>query len=411
MPEPRSPPRRYRSPRRRWARLAPRLVRRYRPLGSTRIGSDPIVISPPTPEHRAGRSTLPGPWRLAVISAVGWTTIGLLTSATAYASWVRERLSVSFGVAVLLNLPIWLFWAAVTPGIVWLARRWPPRWRIASWAPHLAAVVFLVGASSALVSLVNVAFYPFQEPVGFRSMLVGYLTNRWQYGLLIYAGTLGAWSAYEAWRRLGERELHAAQLQAQLAGARLDALRRQLDPHFLFNALQTVSALVPEDPRAAQRTLALLGDLLRTVLEGGGRQEIPLEQELDFLDRYLEIERTRFPDRLRVRLEVDERARSMLVPPFLLQPLVENAVRYAVAPRAGEAHVEVSVRLDDGRLLLAVRDDGPGPAPDATLGVGLRATRARLDTLYDGRHRFELRRRPEGGAEALVELPARSRPS
>jgi two-component system, LytTR family, sensor kinase len=350
----------------------------------------------------------PGPWKIAAIAALGWTTIGLLSSAAAYASWVREELDVSFPVAVLLNLPTWLFWAAVTPAIVWLARRWPPRWRLGAMLPHLLAVVVLAVALSALVAFVNASVNPFREPVRFGPTFIGYLTNRWQYALLIYAGTLGTWTAWDAWQRLAERELHAAQLEAQLAGARLDALRRQLDPHFLFNTLQTVSALVPEDPRAAQRTLALLGDLLRTVLEGGGRQEIPLDQELSFLDRYLEIERTRFPDRLRVRLAIDDRARALLVPPFLLQPLVENAVRYAVAPRSEEAHIEVEVVVDRDRLQLAVRDDGPGPAPDATEGVGLRATRARLDTLYGADHRFVLRRRPEGGAEALIELPARA---
>jgi len=350
----------------------------------------------------------PNPWRLAAIAGLGWTVIGLLSSAAAYAGWARERLGVSFPVALLLNLPTWLFWAAVTPAIVRLARRWPPAWKVRALLPHAAAVALLAAAAAALVAFINSIVNPFPQPATFSSLFVGYLTNRWQYALLIYAGTVGAWIAWDAWQRLRERELHAAQLEAQLAGARLDALRRQLDPHFLFNTLQTVSSLVGEDPRAAQRTLALLGDLLRTVLEGGGRQQIPLDQELEFLDRYLEIERTRFPDRLRVRLAVDERARPVLVPPFLLQPLVENAVRYAVAPRSDEGHVEVEARVDQGRRRRAVRDDGPGPPAHLVEGVGLRATRARLDTLYGEDHHFVLEPGAEGGAQAVIDLPAKT---
>jgi len=204
----------------------------------------------------------------------------------------------------------------------------------------------------------------------------------------------------------------AARLEAQLAEARLDALRRQLDPHFLFNTLNAVSSLVERDPRGVRRMIARLSDLLRHSIEGSNEPEIPLERELDLLQRYVDIMQVRFQGRLEVTVSADARARAALVPNLVLQPLVENAIKHGVAavPGAGRVWVEAEVRGDE--LVLAVRDDGPGPivADGREGGVGLRNTRERLAQLYGGSHRLELHNAPEGGLVVTLEIPARRGP-
>ena len=191
-------------------------------------------------------------------------------------------------------------------------------------------------------------------------------------------------------------------------------LRLQLHPHFLFNTLHTISALMHKDLRAADRMLALLGDLLRDSFERVGAQEVSLKQELGFLDRYLEIERTRFRDRLTVTLSVDPETLDAEVPNLLLQPLVENAIRHGLGKRQDAGHIEIVARRNFERLDLRIRDDGPGlPEGSETAlraGVGLANTQARLEQLYGSNHRFDLRNRPEGGLEVALEIPFRLRP-
>jgi two-component system, LytTR family, sensor kinase len=188
-------------------------------------------------------------------------------------------------------------------------------------------------------------------------------------------------------------------------------LRLQLHPHFLFNTLHTISALMHKDLRAADRMLALLGDLLRDSFERVGAQEVSLKQELGFLDRYLEIERTRFRDRLSVTVRVDPEALDAVVPNLLLQPLVENAIRHGIGRRQDAGRIEISARRENDRLDVRIRDDGPG-LPEGTetalrAGVGLANTAARLQQLYPNGHRFDLKNRPEGGLEVALEIPFR----
>ena len=185
----------------------------------------------------------------------------------------------------------------------------------------------------------------------------------------------------------------------------------RLNPHFLFNTLNAVSALMHPDVRAANRMMTRLSDLLRLSLETSAAQEVPLKLELDFLDRYLEIQRARFPDRLHVNLDVQPEALDALVPNFILQPLVENAIRHGIARRSAPGSVEIAARRVNGLVEIAVRDNGAGfPAGRYVLpreGVGLANTRARLRHLYGAAHRFELRNVPAGGAEVLIVIPFR----
>ena len=226
--------------------------------------------------------------------------------------------------------------------------------------------------------------------------------------LVIYLGVLAAGLARAYSLRLGARREQATQLQAQLAEARLDALRSQLDPHFLFNTLNAVSSLVERDPRGVRRMITRLSELLRYSMEGAREPEITLRRELDLLDRYLDIMQVRFPGLNVLRL-LDDGALDVMVPSMILQPLVENAIRHGVEKMTEAGRIEIEALLNENTLVLRVSDNGPGESatPDVeSAGVGLRNTRARLEQLYGPSGQFSLSRNAEGLTVAEVRLPA-----
>jgi sensor histidine kinase YesM len=233
---------------------------------------------------------------------------------------------------------------------------------------------------------------------------------------LTYWGIVGVAWAIEAYRMSRERELRASQLEAQLADARLEALKMQLHPHFLFNSLNSILPLVFRDRDAAARTVVQLGELLRISLEREATAHILLSQELEFLKLYLELQKTRYQDRLTVSVAVEPNILAAEVPNLILQPLVENAIKHGVGALPGSGHIEVRGFREGGFLILCVSDDGPGipegEDPEKSGGVGLRNTRARLEHLYERRHRFEHANRPEGGLAVTLAIPLSfSRPS
>jgi LytS/YehU family sensor histidine kinase len=237
-----------------------------------------------------------------------------------------------------------------------------------------------------------------------------YLTKKFHMAFLTYWVVTGVSHAFEFYRRSRQSELRASRLEAQLSRAELHALKMQLHPHFLFNTLNTISALVHRDPRQADRMVARLGDLLRLTLDNQGVEEVSLKEELEFLQKYLEIEQTRFHDRLTVELDVDPASLDARLPNLLLQPLVENAIKHGVSARPGAGRIEISARRENGTLNLRVRDDGNGlPAyskPDCSRsGVGLANTRARLVQLYGPAQRFELANAEGGGCEVTISIP------
>jgi two-component system LytT family sensor kinase len=226
--------------------------------------------------------------------------------------------------------------------------------------------------------------------------------------LVIYLGVLAAGLARAYSLRRGARREQATQLQAQLAEARLDALRSQLDPHFLFNTLNAVSSLVERDPRGVRRMITRLSELLRYTIEGAREPEITLRRELDLLDRYLDIMQVRFPG-LNVLRMLDDNALGIMVPSMILQPLVENAIRHGVEKMSEPARIEIEAVRSADTLLLRVRDNGPGDSgkPESEGGgVGLRNTRARLEQLYGQAGQFSLSRNAEGLTVAEVRIPA-----
>nr|WP_274622418.1 histidine kinase [Myxococcus fulvus] len=207
-----------------------------------------------------------------------------------------------------------------------------------------------------------------------------------------------------------EEAVRASQLEAQLAQAQLQLLRSQLQPHFLFNTLHAISALMHRDVESADRMVGQLSELLRASLERDGRHEVPLSEELELLSPYLDIERTRFSDRLQVDVDVAEDARDALVPSLLLQPLVENAIRHGIAPRRGPGKVWVRVRRAGARLAVEVEDDGVGPPAGRTEleeGIGLGATRARLERLHGAEQSVTWKARAPSGFLLSLSLPYR----
>jgi two-component system, LytTR family, sensor kinase len=219
---------------------------------------------------------------------------------------------------------------------------------------------------------------------------------------------LGCVHAFTFFVEAREREAQAARLSAQLAEARLGALRMQLNPHFLFNSLNAITVLVRDaDTKSAVGMLERLGDVLRQVLRTDQPHEITLDQELHFLEQYLAIEQVRFSDRLRPRFTIDDALRDAAVPSFIMQPLVENALRHGIAKRTDAGDVEIGARRDGDSLVLWVRDDGPGPSPSHREGVGLTNVRERLATQHGTAASLTLTSSESGGTVATIRLPYR----
>jgi LytS/YehU family sensor histidine kinase len=226
--------------------------------------------------------------------------------------------------------------------------------------------------------------------------------------MMTYWTIVGLSHAVLYYRESKDRALRTSQLETRLVEAQLKTLQQQLHPHFLFNTLHAISALMHRDIEAADRTLMRLSDLLRLTLENIGQQEIPLQAELDFLSKYLQIEQTRFADRLVVRFDVPTETLDTLVPNLILQPLVENAIKHGVAKKTGPGHIDISVRRDGEKLRMEVRDDGVGLSEDALTalqkGIGISTTRARLQHLFGADYRFEFHRQADG-LSVVVSIP------
>ena len=309
-------------------------------------------------------------------------------------------------------------WAFTTVAIFWLARRFPlERGRgLLGIAVHLAAAVVIALARTG-VMLVLGWYLPWVRVRTFSNQFwATFSTQFWatsSQNALFYVLLLGIAHLVLYYRRYREREQAAEQLARGLTEARLQALKMQLQPHFLFNTLNAISALIPAEAQPARRMVARLGDLLRTTLEHEETQEVTLREELAFLQPYLEIEQARLEDRLTVVMKIAPETLDARVPHLILQPLVENAIRHGIASRIEPGKVEISAsRTPDSRfLLLEIRDDGRGMERDneekTRRGVGLTNVRARLEQLYGGEHRFTLENQAEGGVLARISLPFR----
>ena len=316
----------------------------------------------------------------------------------------------TLGLAAALLLPPLLYWLLLLPGVLWLGIRFPLRrgTLLRTLPVHVGAAALAAGLYAELMVRTMGALVGGGAPAWAGS--VADWPVRFQFGLLAYSFILSWGYVHEYFTALREREVAVTRLEAELAQAQLRALKAQLQPHFLFNTLHAITVLIRHDTEAAGRMVMHLSDMLRMTLRDSDRQETTLARELRFLRLYLEIEQTRFRDRLAVCWEIAPGLEQAAVPTLLLQPLVENALRHGVGARATPGRVEIAARLEDEMLTLRVADDGVGlgrSAETSGAGIGLPSTRARLAGLYGARHRFTLEEREGGGASVTVTIPYR----
>ena len=359
-------------------------------------------------------STRLSPKELALIFAF-WTAFAAVSAVNRLTD-PREgiRFVIPPGAIAMPFVEAWI-WAALTPAIFWLSRI-----TVADSGNRAAKVVMLIAAGFVIAVAVDVALdlaraqlVPFNRRGRgggggmFFAPMRGIIRGRFLNQALIYGGVLAAGFAREYFLRDRLLRVRAGQLEAQLAVARLDALRMQIHPHFLFNTLHAISALVERDPGGVRKMIARLSDLLRQTLNRGP-DEVPLRDEMEFLDKYLDIMTIRFQGRLTVTKSIDPDALDVPVPNFILQPVVENALEHGVNRSSGEATIEISARRDGRQLVLAIRDRGPGMTEGAAAGVGLTNTKARLETLYGDGAALSVSSPPEGGTAAEIRLPWRS---
>jgi signal transduction histidine kinase len=360
-----------------------------------------------------------------------WTLIGLtFASLTLFGTLaISEPGRIDLVGIFVSNLLAFYLWALLTPLIALLARRYRldrQRWP-QSLVVHLPASLLFPTLHLCLylpLFLLAGGMFPREYPT-FLSLFRYQLFANLPVAVSIYWLVLIAINALDYYHSFRVAEVKASELRAQLAQAQLRALKMQLHPHFLFNTLNSISALLHRDTEAADQMVARLGDFLRLTLENSGDQEVTLEQEMEFLRCYLEIETVRFHDRLSVETEIEPQTLQARVPNLILQPLVENAIRHGISRQSAPGRLVIRAARRDARLLLQVEDNGPGlslisegGAPHApanatasgatrtaTGGVGLANTRARLEHLYGAEHRFELTRAAPRGMLVTLEIP------
>lgn len=354
----------------------------------------------PSDPSAAGFFRRPTSW-LALFGL--WTLPAIATATALHGRLAAQDPMASWWSAFWPQLLYWYPWALATPLVFAFAARWPLRQgRMAGNVARHAFLAWLLGflfqlymAATELALFMPDHFGPraLLTPARLRAALLQAFTA---YGM--YAMILAVAIAWASQRRL------AAQEQA-LTQARLTALHAQLRPHFLFNTLHGIAALTESDPRGARAMTAKLAALLRVMLEAPPGETVPLAHELDTLDRYLEIEALRFADRLRIVREIDPSLGGVRVPPLILQPLAENAIRHGIEARAGSSTLTIGARREADVLVLEIVDDGPGPATDHGGGMGLANVRERLERLYGTAARFELDAVTTGGCRARIVLP------
>jgi two-component system, LytTR family, sensor kinase len=300
-------------------------------------------------------------------------------------------------------------WALLTPAVMWVARRFPV-WssgaaRAGNWAVHLVAVGGFVILHVALFSITSRLLDPAASGESLGLLFGQYLLSWSLLDAIVFCSLVAIHQAVIYYSVSKDRALRASQLEARLAQAQLQMLRMQLQPHFLFNTLHSISALMHKDVRRADSMIASLSELLRMSLNNIGAQEVPLQSELDFLQRYLEIMSLRFGDRLQVTIDVSEETRDARVPTLLLQPLVENAFRHGFGDSPAAGTVSVRARRTGDMLWCEITDNGRGLRAGHREGVGLSTTRQRLAHLYGDKHSFAVRGAPGEGVHVTVSIP------
>ena len=352
--------------------------------------------------------TLPESTMLRFLAGfVFWSLVGLFYATQIYMNLPEGQ---GWGEAFKVAMPRWYIWGALSPAMFWVDRLLSDKasqlsTRMLFHLPICIGWVFVFIAINILTTGILDGAFP--------EISFSYIANQFYWNLLIYWLIMGVYWTKNYYTELKESELKSARLKKNLTEARLQALQDRLHPHFLFNALNTISAYMENHPKTARRMIANLAGLLRFFLDHSDSQKITLSQELSFLDSYLEIEQMRFNDQLSISKSIDPEVLEVQVPSFLLQPLVENAIRHGINPRNAPGHIDIQIERQHGRLHLQVKDDGIG-LPEgwdssADAGVGLANTRERLNEMYGEAHHFAIKNRADGnGVVVDIDLPLNS---
>lgn len=364
-----------------------------------------------TLSQRPGGLTTLG-WAAVVVTPLAWSTVAFIFIGMNAAG--RE---LSFERALLAGLPDWYLWAVFAPLVFWLGHRFRlerDHWATAA-AVHLGSGTFLALALLFLVAMLNRGLSVPTFAGQFQDVYLRLILQYFHFHFIIYWAIVLASHAFRYYSSYRGREIEASRLRAELTQAQLSALQLQLQPHFFFNTLHTIATLV-RDGRSSAATdmIARLGSLFRQTLGNATRSVVPLREEMDFLRAYLEIEQTRFSDRLEINIDLAPNTLEGQVPSMALQPLVENAIRHGIALDPAARRVEVGTRRGPDTLLITIRNDGPSchttsPVPGS--GVGLRNLRARLGRLYGPNFRLELKDDQPGGSRVELEIPWRPDPA
>jgi sensor histidine kinase YesM len=307
-------------------------------------------------------------------------------------------------------------WAVLFPFIFLFVKKFPPdrrNWRRTIIAHFFGAISFIIAHTvvyAALYEIIHGTFFQTENPLDRIQFL--FLRN-WVLDTSTYGLILGSILASDYYRRFQAEQVKSSELKAQLANSQLQALKMQLHPHFLFNTLNSISALIHEDPRAADKMVARLGDFLRLTLDNSGEQAVSLQREVEFLNRYLEIESVRFEDRLSVKIDIEPETLAASVPNLILQPIIENAIRHGISRQTEEGIIAIRARRTGENLRIEIEDNGPGlnsaikenKNGTAGSGIGLANTRARLAYLYGENHSLNISDAEPNGVKVIMEIP------
>ena len=370
------------------------------------MATEPTPVAAESPAAPPGmRFTRALLWSFAI-----WSVLATLLAAQWYLNYLGSTSREPFRPMWMIALASYWVYALLTPPVFWITKQFPFS-RDAWLKPalvHLATMVlFTLAHTTGRVMVYPVRRGDVWLARNFDTWLIYLRQNLYEH-LWMYVSLAGIAVAFNYYRALQARELREARLQARVADYELQILKMQLHPHFLFNTLHAIATLMGRDVGAARRMITRLSDLLRIALSHGSTNQVRLKEELEFLEAYLEIEQTRFGDRLTVEMNIPAEVLDAQVPNLLLQPLVENAVRHGISAQRSAGRIEISAAKNGDRLYIEISNDGPGFGAGSSrrgAGVGLVNTRARLQQLYGSAHLFEIADRPEGGVRVRLAIP------
>jgi LytS/YehU family sensor histidine kinase len=361
-------------------------------------------LAPSNPSLNQIKTDKPRTTYWMILATISWLVVGICMAASRLMDDMFVRHSPLNWYGYWYS---WLSWAGValmTPFIFWMSRRFPID------RSHPFSLLAHVSGCMIFWIVINILFRSqpaeFQQRISSLPDLIG-IGLAWGFKFDVYGAVVLAALALSNLERKKHEEFRLAEIEKMFVSAQLEALKMQLHPHFLFNALNSIVELIHENPQQAEELLDRLKQFLRITLLIDGVQDVPLRKELDFIDCYLQMQKVRFPKRLSVKMDIDENSMESRVPVLILQPLVENAIRHGIAQNPEPGEISIYSRMNAGSLQLRIRDTGPGIS-DSTIheGIGLSNTKARLQHMYGKNYRLEIQNEAAGGLLVSLEIPA-----